>query len=339
MLQNLQNAAISIGHSIGESITPVLTTTQFLEKGVLTPEEFVLAGDKLVALCGTWRWEGGDADKRRPYLPAGKQFLTTSRVPCLQRVRALDQASEQISQTEVEDEDGWSQMETGHQRGGGSDDEVGTMEDEEFGTMDDGLEPEPEQTQAPVVATPPVAGLGQLASLDSLAAEPAAPSSDDDDAPDMEDFEDLSLMEDDESTLMAPPPPIASPGAGASDNIQRTRTYDLDISYDKYYQTPRVWLFGYDESSQPLGPEQIFEDISQDHANRTVTFETHPHKNLQYATVHPCRHAVTMKKIMEQLVDGGKAMAVDQYLFLFLKFIASVIPTMEYDFTLPADFS
>lgn len=30
---------------------------------------------------------------------------------------------------------------------------------------------------------------------------------------------------------------------------------------------------------------------------------------------------------------------VDQYLFLFLKFIAAVIPTMEYDYTLPADFS
>lgn len=30
-------------------------------------------------------------------------------------------------------------------------------------------------------------------------------------------------------------------------NIVRTRTYDLTLTYDKYYQTPRVWLFGYDE--------------------------------------------------------------------------------------------
>lgn len=29
--------------------------------------------------------------------------------------------------------------------------------------------------------------------------------------------------------------------------IVRTRTYDLHITYDKYYQTPRLWLFGYDE--------------------------------------------------------------------------------------------
>ena len=32
------------------------------------------------------------------------------------------------------------------------------------------------------------------------------------------------------------------------DNILRTRTYDVNITYDKYYQTPRVWLAGYDES-------------------------------------------------------------------------------------------
>ena len=29
--------------------------------------------------------------------------------------------------------------------------------------------------------------------------------------------------------------------------IIQTRTYDLNITYDKYYQTPRLWLFGYDE--------------------------------------------------------------------------------------------
>ena len=36
-----------------------------------------------------------------------------------------------------------------------------------------------------------------------------------------------------------------------------TRTYDLMISYDKYYQVPRFWLVGYDESRQPLKPKQV----------------------------------------------------------------------------------
>ncbi len=36
-----------------------------------------------------------------------------------------------------------------------------------------------------------------------------------------------------------------------------TRTYDLLISYDKYYQVPRFWLVGYDEQRQPLTPKQV----------------------------------------------------------------------------------
>lgn len=42
----------------------------------------------------------------------------------------------------------------------------------------------------------------------------------------------------------------------AGDNIRRTRTYDLMISYDKFHAVPRTWLVGYDEDRQPLRPEQ-----------------------------------------------------------------------------------
>lgn len=33
------------------------------------------------------------------------------------------------------------------------------------------------------------------------------------------------------------------------DEILKTRTYDLHITYDKFYQTPRLWLYGYNEVS------------------------------------------------------------------------------------------
>ena len=36
----------------------------------------------------------------------------------------------------------------------------------------------------------------------------------------------------------------ATPSGGG---IMQTRTYDLNITYDNYYRTPRLWLFGYDE--------------------------------------------------------------------------------------------
>jgi ubiquitin-like-conjugating enzyme ATG3 len=83
-----------------------------------------------------------------------------------------------------------------------------------------------------------------------------------------------------------------------------------------------------------LTPEQIFEDISEDHAKKTVTFTNHPHLGIPCAFIHPCKHAPVMKKIIQRLADSGKDLRVDMYLFLFLKFISAVIPTIEYDYTI-----
>uniref|UniRef100_A0A368UHR6 Autophagy-related protein 3 n=1 Tax=Glycine max TaxID=3847 RepID=A0A368UHR6_SOYBN len=121
------------------------------------------------------------------------------------------------------------------------------------------------------------------------------------------------------------------------DNILRTRTYDVSITYDKYYQTPRVWLTGYDESRMLLQPELVLEDVSQDHAHKTVTIEDHPHLPGKHASIHPCRHGAVMKKIIDVLMSHGVEPEVDKYLFLFLKFMASVIPTIEYDYTMDFD--
>eukprot|EP00009_Paramoeba_aestuarina_P005740 CAMPEP_0201521744 /NCGR_PEP_ID=MMETSP0161_2-20130828/15989_1 /ASSEMBLY_ACC=CAM_ASM_000251 /TAXON_ID=180227 /ORGANISM="Neoparamoeba aestuarina, Strain SoJaBio B1-5/56/2" /LENGTH=284 /DNA_ID=CAMNT_0047920441 /DNA_START=74 /DNA_END=928 /DNA_ORIENTATION=+ len=144
---------------------------------------------------------------------------------------------------------------------------------------------------------------------------------DDGDIPDMEDFdpEDNEIVDDDNATL--------------DDNILKTRTYDLSITYSKYYQTPQVWLFGYDENRKPLKPQQIFTDISADHAKKTVTIDAHPHLGVEQAYIHPCKHAPVMKKFMENHSEAGKELRVDQYMPLFLKFISSVIPTVEYDYT------
>ncbi|KCV70188.1 hypothetical protein H696_03646 [Fonticula alba] len=40
-----------------------------------------------------------------------------------------------------------------------------------------------------------------------------------------------------------------------------------------------------------------------------------------------------MKRLIAEYHASGKPLTVDQYLVLFLKFIAAVIPTTEYDFT------
>lgn len=46
----------SIFHGVREYLTPILTESLFEEKGILTPEEFVKAGDLLVYKCPTWQW-------------------------------------------------------------------------------------------------------------------------------------------------------------------------------------------------------------------------------------------------------------------------------------------
>jgi ubiquitin-like-conjugating enzyme ATG3 len=123
--------------------------------------------------------------------------------------------------------------------------------------------------------------------------------------------------------------------ANDDDNIFiPTRTYDLNITYDNYYRTPRLWLSGYDENNRPLSIEQMYDDISEDHAKKTVTFETHPHiPGTLMASIHPCRHAEVMKKLINLVAESGKDLDVHSYLMVFLKFVQSVIPTIEYDYT------
>ena len=59
-----------------------------------TPEEFVAAGDHLVATCPTWSWQAGEADKTKAYLPVDKQFLITKQVPCYKRCKDIQYTGE-----------------------------------------------------------------------------------------------------------------------------------------------------------------------------------------------------------------------------------------------------
>jgi ubiquitin-like-conjugating enzyme ATG3 len=50
----------------------LLKDSKFLEQGVLTPEEFVLAGEHLTHKCNTWKWESGKDKLQNKSLPADK---------------------------------------------------------------------------------------------------------------------------------------------------------------------------------------------------------------------------------------------------------------------------
>lgn len=54
-----------------------IQSSKFKESGVVTPEEFVAAGDFLVHHCPTWQWASGHKSKSKEYLPENKQYLLT----------------------------------------------------------------------------------------------------------------------------------------------------------------------------------------------------------------------------------------------------------------------
>ena len=110
--------------------------------------------------------------------------------------------------------------------------------------------------------------------------------------------------------------------------IKKVRKYDLSITYDFYTQTPRLWLTGFNEEGVPLTQDEIFEDIMADYAKKTVTMLSHPHAGTKQASIHPCNHAKVMKTMNDTIISNGGQPQVTQCMFVFLKFISSVIPTI-----------
>jgi len=333
-----------------DKVKPTLTESQFIQEGVLTPEEFVAAGDLLVFKCKTWEWASGEPGRAVAYLPPNKQFLVTKNVRCAQRVAALEKACDDPASSNAART---IKMDRGDDL---DDDEWITPSCEAATAKPASVTPAVPIAEAtiPPATTPEEPEKKPAAFMLPLAGQPVAPAQndddDDDDDGDVMEFDDEDLMEEDPA--VAPPQPLpqsnqaaakAAPAEtamedGDDDDVLRTRTYDLYITYDHFYRTPRVWLSGYDEQMKPLQPEQVFEDISADHAHKTVTFDEFPHMaGVQMAYIHPCKHASVMKKIIaRQMENAGSAanIQVEQYLILFIKFISAVIPTIEYDFTM-----
>jgi ubiquitin-like-conjugating enzyme ATG3 len=277
----------------------------------------------------------GDERLRKPYLPSNKQFLVTRSgkfgifllvsfpaVPSYRR--AVDLLSETVQETVLEESDNGNENENWytpsiHQKRNQDDD----------GVFVDPNETKSSPTSPAVTAKAPVAAT--------------------DEYEDIENYEDPSLTLDAES---------APQSGDEDDGVIHCRRYDVFICYDNYYRTPRVYLFGYDDSSahHPLSPDRIMEDIIQDYINKTVTIEPHPHyaAGTPTASIHPCQHANAMKRILDEMMTSlpseehqatgeektsREATApaqptVNQYLFIFLKFLQSVIPTIEYDYTI-----
>ncbi|CDO95625.1 unnamed protein product [Kluyveromyces dobzhanskii CBS 2104] len=286
-----------------EYLTPISHTSTFETSGQLTPEEFVKAGDYLVHMFPTWKWNGTDFQNvhHKDFLPSDKQFLVTKKVPCKLRANTFLE----LDDTETKDVgDGWAleeEQETGKE--GASSKVADALE--ELHIVDDVDEDDDEEYDNELYEN-------ELADNDIVDIKP--------------------------TTL---------------------RYYDLYITYSTSYRVPKMYLCGYDNDGTPLSPDQMFEDIAADYRSKTATIEPLPFfkgHNVS-VSIHPCKHANVMKVLMEKVrssrsrarstvpqaadedwedlqSDVEDGLRVDQYLVVFLKFITSVTPGIEHDYTM-----
>ncbi|KAJ1043482.1 hypothetical protein NDA10_005145 [Ustilago hordei] len=423
--------------AVRDYLAPVLRESKFKEHGRITPDEFVAAGDFLSYKFPTWQWCAGSTSKARDYLPKDKQFLISCGVPSLRRVSQIEKGvgvgvkdddeklmSFDESGAEAGEDDQWVATHFDPQRGPSG--RAGEMMDiPDIGEDQSAPENQLTEGQEDDLAAR-VAGI--TVNTQGSSQGPATSANEIGDIPDIPDMDDETddlaggIEEEDDPATAAVPnvSNTASASASGADNgkLLSVRKYDCIITYDKYYQTPRMWLVGYDEHGVPLKPAQIFEDVSSDYAQKTVTIEPFPHGHagpdssatssasavgVATASIHPCKHASVMKKVIERMnasvieeqrkaaaasgatpgagekkkkkgwsvssavkrVTGGsgagadgassagagagageaageagadgeeevEGLRVDQYMIIFLKFMASIVPAIEIDAT------
>lgn len=390
-----------------DALAPVLRESKFREHGRITPDEFVAAGDFLTYKFPTWQWCAGDPSRARDYLPRDKQYLVTRGVPCFRRVSKVHKRRHPLSSRSSTTS--LSRLEKHSKKQGGAVEDSEQVVGDEWivthaDTHRDGAGEPPvadipdseEPAVAPVAGPPPgelASRLAHVSMASSSGASSPASNSARQSLPSIPDADEFGLSEHEDAAQYRPGGSASAGGDGSadgttsvrSDKIMAVRTYDCLITYDKYYQTPRMWLVGYDEDGVPLQPSQIFEDVAADHVQKTVTIEPFPHGSAapgvaatgggspHVASIHPCKHASMIHKMIGHMgrsaaeVDavgepvpppsgrsklaGGMrrvfgrrgsdgdsvpeedAVRVDQYLVIFLKFMASIVPTIEMDAT------
>lgn len=325
-LRDLKNRAYQESLKIVSKFTKPPEKSEFLTKGILTPSEFVEAGDQLCNICPTWEWKPAAKESlRNTYLPAEKQFLLT-RVPCYARINDTTQSLHEIIDSKSGEQ--WICLDDANKKGAG-----GKKEEE----IEEFKEDEHEKKDAKKAEE---------------AKEPEDIEVYDDDEDDSKkpkkeepkglisinkDYFSGDAKKGDKNTVAAPTKFISVKQDDADDEKEAVRFYDVSIVYDMSFFTPRVFLMGYGKDMTPLKPEEIFEDIADEYAKKTVTIEQHAHLDLRQATVHPCRHADVMKHLIDTITENGGKISPHQSLILFLKIFSAIMPNIKYDSTLDYD--
>ncbi|CCE63000.1 hypothetical protein TPHA_0D03650 [Tetrapisispora phaffii CBS 4417] len=318
-----------------EYLTPVSHKSTFLNTGEITPEEFIQAGDYLCHMFPIWSWNEATKDiSNRSFLPEDKQFLVVRKVPSSQRAQTFTSFKDDdkvADKSHIYYEEGLSNKE-----GEEGEEEEGWLVSDEVNNVVNvtrhSLEDKKDQNSRPT-ASNDIDAMMESMGLEDL--------TDDDDLID--------------------------------NGMDRTnmRYYDLYITYSSSYKVPKMYLVGFSSNGSPLIANEMFEDITPDYRAKTATIEKLPfYKNsIASVSIHPCKHANVMRVLLEKVasvkqkkaeedakvekkhdcggesesnqddwedvqIDMSNTIRVDMYLVVFLKFITSVTPGIEHDYTM-----
>jgi len=117
------------------------------------------------------------------------------------------------------------------------------------------------------------------------------------------------------------------------ENMSKNHYYNISITYDQYYRTPRIWFEGTDGGGGLLTQNEIYSDFMVEYIKVSLTLEVHPILNMNCISVHPCKHAFAMQKMFAFELEKKEAseVKIEDYLVHFLKFASCVIPQLEFD--------
>lgn len=303
-MNNIKHIIFKGYQDVVSGLKPTLKESKFYSDGMLTPEEYILAGDYLISKCPSWKWCSCDDKFYNKALPKDKQYLKTT-------VASNKRAEDYLKNNQTMEKDvegGWvdADLESRPAKGDTKKQEI------EFDDDDDDKK---------IIVSNVAKNTGGDDDDDGFEIEGANDKKD----TKKNDDDDFEIVDDEDDKKKDDKP------AG---EVVKTRTYDVTVTYDFYYCVPRMWLMGYNENGNPLTDAEMKEDVMPEYRNKTCTIEPQTHTGLKNISVHPCRHSMLLKKMIQDFQNSGKKLEVCMSILLFLKFLQSVVPTVQYDFTM-----
>ncbi|MDI1492382.1 MAG: E2-like enzyme [Ramalina farinacea] len=319
----MRNILHSTLDTLRDRLAPLSHTSTFRSTGQVTPEEFVAAGDYLVYKFPTWSWSDASTPaKRVAYLPPEKQFLVTRGVPCARRLgegfagSEVDKIVEAGAVKDGEDggaeEEGW--LSTGGEgKAGGEAGGKNIHADIRLFMVYS-----PIRTYTLYITYTPYYRTPRLYLSGSLASQPLSPA---------------LMMEDivgdyADKTVTLEDFPFFDTGVKMASIHPCKHASVMKVLLDRADAAMKIRLekMRKGEGGEGRGMEGLVDEMGKAKIEEERGREEG-------------RKAAGGGEEWEMLDESGKgeeevAIRVDQYLVVFLKFMASVTPGMNYDFTM-----